>query len=103
MRITDIIRTVLDLVDRVEAEQPKEPEMQVTVHAEGDPDELARLKQIAGLMSSDETEYANSPEEKTADIDAVTASGTDLMKSKHPSDIRGEHGSMYPYTQWRGQ
>jgi hypothetical protein len=103
MKITDIIRTVLDLVDRAEIEKPKEPEMQVTVQAQGDPDELARIKQIAGLLTTGETEYSNSPEEKVADVDAVIASGTDLMKSKHPADIRGEHPSMYPFSQWRGE
>jgi hypothetical protein len=41
-------------------------------------------------------EYSNSPDEKTADIDAVFASGNDVHRSKHPSDIRGDSVSMYP-------
>ena len=39
----------------------------------------------------------NKPKEQYASIDAVTvAAGGGMNGPKHPSDIRGEHPSMYP-------
>jgi hypothetical protein len=97
MKITDIIRQVLDIVDAVE--QP-EPKMAVVVSTEPSPAEddaeLVRMRQIAGLIGTGDTEYSNSPEEMTAPIDAVLASGDDVHKSKHPSDMRSDSVSMYP-------
>jgi hypothetical protein len=104
MKITDIIRSVLDIVDRAEEVQQQEPKMSVTIATQSNPDELVRMKQIAGLMDAGDKEYANSPNEKTAGIDAVTASGTDVNRSKHPSDIRVQHPSAYPgYQAQRGE
>ncbi len=97
MKITDIIRQVLDIVDAVD--QP-EPKMAVVVSTEPSPAEddaeLVRMRQIAGLIGTGDTEYSNSPEEMTAPIDAVLASGDDVHKSKHPSDMRSDSVSMYP-------
>lgn len=100
MKITDIIRGVLDLVDR--AEQPEQPAVVVSATVaspeqhEVDDSELVRMKQIAGLVTDRVGEYSNSPIEKYAGIDAVTAAGDDVHKSKHPSDIRSNSISMYP-------
>ena len=103
MKIIDIIRQVLDLIDQAEPEK-EQPTMTVDIVAPVDQeDELARIKQIAGLRSVMPTEYANEPQEAVADIDAVTGTGTDLMKSKHPADIRTNAPSMYPAAQWRGE
>jgi hypothetical protein len=102
MKITDIIRTVLDLVDQAEAETPKEPKMTVDLQVPV-PDDLVRIKQIAGLMGTGAVEYSNSPEERVAGLDAVTAAGDDVHKSKNPADIRTNAPSMYPAAQWRGQ
>ena len=97
MKITDIIRSVLDLVDL--ADQP-EPQVAVVVGAEPDSSqddaELVRMRQIAGLLGTGDVEYSNSPEEMTAPIDAVLASGDDVHKSKHPSDMRSDSASLYP-------
>jgi hypothetical protein len=95
MRITDIIRGVLDIVDRAEV---PEPEMVIAVEPEANQDdaELVRMRQIAGLLGTGETEYSNSPEERVADVDAVIASGDDVHKSKHPSDLRADSISMFP-------
>lgn len=102
MKITDIIRGVLDIVDAVE--QP-DPQMAVVISTEpnsiSDDAELVRMRQIAGLIGTGDTEYSNSPEEMTAPIDAVLASGDDVHKSKHPADIRGDSISMYPGHQHR--
>ena len=95
MRITDIIRGVLDVIDRAEA---PEPEMVIAVEPEVNQDdaELVRMRQIAGLLGTGETEYSNSPEERVAGVDAVIASGDDVHRNKHPSDIRADSISMFP-------
>lgn len=111
MRASEIIRSVLDLIDQVEsADQPPESTV-VTVVQEPEPniaapsndiEEMSRLKQIVDLLpdaTDDDCGYSNSANEKYASIDSVLASGTDLLKSKNPSDIRGEHASMYPLYQ----
>lgn len=106
MKVVDIIRGVLDLLDK--EDRP--------VHAQGtivlgpkpdtaeidqvnDENELLRLKQIAGLIGSGDTEFSNSPEEKVAGIDAVIQSGDDVHRSKHPSDMRSDSVSLYPMYQ----
>lgn len=97
MKITDIIRSVLDLVDSADQQ---EPAMAVVVSTEPDTAqddaELVRMKQIAGLLGTGDTEYSNSPEEMIAPIDAVLASGDDVHRSKHPSDMRSDSVSLYP-------
>lgn len=97
MKITDIIRSVLDLVDSADQ---SEPAMAVVVSTEPDTAqddaELVRMKQIAGLLGTGDTEYSNSPEEMIAPIDAVLASGDDVHRSKHPSDMRSDSVSLYP-------
>ena len=107
MRATEIIRGVLDLIDQVEQnEAGPEPVMIAakTVVEPGNPldDNVRRFKQIIDLVSNDKdpAEFANSPEEKIADVDAVTIdAGGGWMKPKHPADIRGEHPSMFPFFQ----
>ena len=108
MRATEIIRGVLDLIDQVE-QQEQQADMPVIVAAKaevepGNPldDNVRRFKQIIDLVSNDKdpAEFANSPEEKIADVDAVTIdAGGGWMKPKHPADIRGEHPSMFPFFQ----
>jgi len=97
MKITDIIRNVLDLVDSAEQ---VEPSVAITVSAQPnsvtDDAELIRMRQIAGLLGSGDTEYSNSPEEMIAPIDAVLAAGDDVHRSKHPSDMRSDSVSLYP-------
>ena len=56
-----------------------------------------------GQELSNTQTYANEPGEVYADIDAVTTlAGGGHNGPKHPSDIRGEHPSMYPFLQHRG-
>jgi len=95
MKISDIVKGTQQqdqhptiVAVRVQAE----PEQQHT-----DDSELLRMRQIAGLIGTGDTEYSNSPEEKYAPIGAVLASGDDLNKSKHPNDIRGNSVSLYPH------
>jgi hypothetical protein len=105
MRVQDILRRLADVIDRSEQPAPEEHKIQVVVakpEVPQDEDELARIKQIAGLLpTGDVDQYVNEPQEAYADIEAVTASGTDVHRSKHPSDIRGDSISMYPGHQHR--
>ena len=105
MKISELLRGIADLID-----QDAAPKMNVEVtgqpvepgHPESE-DDLARMKLLAGLRGTGDTEYSNSPEEMYGDIENVTHDGTDINKSKHPADIRTNAPSMYPGAQWRGE
>lgn len=105
MKITDIIRGVLDIIDCADAEKPQEPAVSVSitkpVETQADEDELARMKILSGLLSKEQAQYSNSPQEMISSVDNVIASGTDVHQSKHPSDIRSDSMSMYPFHQHR--
>lgn len=112
MRITDIIRGVLDLVDATDAPAqpapdaiaalavaPDEPVLQVAVEPE--PDLLAVIQQLAGLEAPEadcgiQTQYANEPSEMTAPVSAAFPGGDDVHSRKNPADIRTNAPSMYP-------
>ena len=86
MRTTEIIRSVLDLIDQVE---DKEEICQVEVPNEPG-EQTSRFKQIYAMMSNKgQGEYSNTPNEVVADVDAVTTlAGGGLNGPKHPDDIR---------------
>ena len=109
MRIQDIIRGFLNMIDQTE-----EPEQATTVVV-GHPtatidqpedasplthagDDIRRFRQIVDLADNNGVDpYGNTPKEKYADIDAVTVdAGGGVNGPKHPSDIRVQHPSMYP-------
>ena len=85
MRTTEIIRSVLDLIDQIEVKQdtpieiPNEPGEQTS-----------RFKQIFAMLSNrGQGEYSNTPNEIVADVDAVTTNaGGGVNGPKHPADIR---------------
>lgn len=97
MKVQDIIRTVLDLIDRAEAEKAPEPTMTVDMVATGD-EEMRRFQHIVNMLTTNDADtLSNAPNEQYADIDAVTTdAGGGVNGPKHPADIRGEHPSMYP-------
>lgn len=93
MKITDIIRQVLDIVDA--AEEQVEPAMVAEPTAE--PDALIRIQQIAGLLPTDDSaEYSNTPQERIAPVAAAFPAGDDVHHSKNPADIRTNAPSMFP-------
>jgi hypothetical protein len=95
MKITELIRDILDVIDGVEQQQPNDS---VEDKAYSDRD-IKRFKQIVDLADTDQdSSYSTQPNEQYADIDAVTQdAGTDSWQgTKHPADIRGEHPSLYP-------
>ena len=102
MRAIDLIRNILDFIDQ----ETVEPTINITKVNMPDDDEVPtmgseegrRMNQIKDLTPSPcgTTDYANSPDEQYADVEAVTTdAGGGMGEPKHPADIRGEHGSMF--------
>jgi hypothetical protein len=90
MRIADLIRGFLDIID---AEQPK---IDITINKT---DDDRRFDQVKDLIPDDDCgcgSVANAPKEQYADIEAVTTdAGGGMHSPKEPEDIRGEHGSLF--------
>lgn len=91
MKTTDIIRSVLDLIDSVGTQETtNSPEETATAHTTKNDDEPARFRQILAMIQADkEGEYSNTPNEIVAPIDSVTThAGGGWNRPKHPEDIR---------------
>jgi hypothetical protein len=94
MKITDIIRGILDVIDR--AEEPEQaPAVAVALELEPQA-ELADMQRLAGLLDFEEPEYANAPMEIVAPVTAAFPAGDDVHSSKNPADIRTNAPSMFP-------
>lgn len=131
MRANEIIRGVLDLLNRIEcglpmpASQPtsttinmtvtpQEPQAPVEVSpvitavepevVDVEDEETRRFKQIMDLLVPKSAMYSNSPSETIAGIDSVTTdAGGGLNGPKNPSDLRAANSfSMYPNFQAKG-
>ena len=93
MRVAEIIRQVLDILDQAEPqEQPDQP-----VEDMGYTDkDIKRFQQIAGLTT--DKQYSTTPNEQYADVDSVTnQAGADSWQgTKEPEDIRGTTFRIYP-------
>jgi hypothetical protein len=95
MKVTEIIRGILDLIDGKEEpshqsyEQPNEDYYN---------DDVRRFKQIVDLLDQPDgtQEYSNSPNEQYADVASVTTqAGGGVNGPKHPADIRGNSIRVY--------
>jgi len=94
MRAVDLIRGILDLID---GDTPKVSVTTITSEPKSS-EEDRRMNQIADLVTDPFTAptLANAPDEKIADIDAVTIdAGGGMHEPTEPEDIRGEHGSLF--------
>jgi hypothetical protein len=105
MRITDIIRTVLDIVDQ--AEQPAQEPMVAIAVSEPD-QETMDMQALAGILKvgddgacdvcgrdpcgCDNAGYANEPKEIIAPMQAAFPSGTDLNRQKQQNPVGGFTG-----------
>lgn len=110
MRMHDLIANIMALLDKT---QEPEPAAQVVLVAEPEEtgqdsplthagDDINRFRQIVDLADrpADCQQYANTPNEKTAGIEAVTThAGGGVNGPKHPHDIRVKDPSMYPNQQ----
>lgn len=100
MKITDIIRDVLDVIDRAEA--PEQEPVAAVVELETEPDiELADMQKLAGILGVEEPAYANAPMEIVAPVTAAFPAGDDVHHAKNPADIRTNAPSMFPGFQAR--
>lgn len=96
MKITELIRGILDVIDRAEGDQPSAPPEENSGYSDND---IKRFRQIVDLAQDGSTAvYANEPKEQYADLDSVTVNaGTDNITGvKDLEDIRGEHPQLYP-------
>lgn len=100
MRATEIIRGVLDLIDKLECEDP-EPVLAVSVDTE-EPIQTGvdtnRFKQIFDMLTAERTgTYDNSPNVVVSGIESVTTNaGGGWNGPKNPADIKANSISMYP-------
>ena len=87
MRISELIRGILDIIDGKDVVRPDEEVPNEQFYD----DEVRRFRQIVDLADNGEqTEYSNTPREEYAGIEAVTsAAGGGPNKPKHVDDIRG--------------
>ena len=98
MKITDIIRSVLDVIDNAEA--PAEPALAITVQV--DPEqEMQDMQRLAGILDLEDAEFANEPNTIVAPMGAAFPAGDDVHHSKNPADIRTNAPSMFPGYQAR--
>ena len=98
MKITDIIRQVIDIIDNAE-QGDQEQVIAVIDQATAVPpeDDLSVIQQLAGLdCGVDEPEYANEPNEIVASLGAAFPGGDDMHQHKNPADIRTNAPSMFP-------
>lgn len=85
MRVTEIIRQILDIIDAAE-QQDEQPQATIT---------------IAHGHTHDEPEYSNTPQEVIAPLQAAFPAGDDVHHSKNPADMRTDSISLYPDWQAR--
>ena len=86
----DIVRAVLDLLDKLEAEQQPAITGDIEVQRVTGDDNASRFRQVFDLLDKGEImPTANTPNEKYATVDAVTTlAGGGVNGPKHPDDIR---------------
>ena len=97
MKITDIIRSVLDIIDGAES-PAQEPTVAIAIDVEPEV-ELMDMQRLAGLLA--DPEYANEPNAIVAPVGAAFPAGDDVHQSKNPADIRTNAPSMFPDWQAR--
>ena len=102
MRATEIIRDLLDVIEKIENEEMpvaiEQPAATANITAANGLDQ-GRFRQIVDLLTQKPQMYDNSPAEVVASIDSVTVHAGN--PGVHPADIRADSVSMYPGFQAR--
>lgn len=102
MRATEIIRDLLDLIDKigvadepavsVDTVEPKEPAITGL--------DTNRFKHIYTMLDMERSQpqmYSNSPNQTVSDIDSVTVdAGGGWMGPKNPADLKSDSITLYP-------
>lgn len=98
MRATDIIRGVLDLIDKIECQELPPAEESGPVDDVKTGVDSNRFQQIVDLLTSEYDQmYDNSPASVVADISSVTThAGGGVNGPKNPADLRSNSISMFP-------
>lgn len=114
MRIEELLRGMIELVDQMQLEVPNvtpeivvaHPVAVVTAPPDVSPlthagDDINRFRQIVDLADKDlSSPIGNTPNEKIASIDSVTIdAGGGMNGPKQPHDLRVKDPSMYPNQQ----
>lgn len=99
MKVTDIIRSVLDIIDHAEDPEPQAVAV-VQVQTDGG-EELQDMQRLAGLIDLSEPEFANEPHTIVSPVPAAFPAGDDVHHAKNPADIRSDSISMFPDWQAR--
>jgi len=90
MDIRDIIRGILDKLEQIQQVDDNYPE-------EEPGEQGSRFKHIYAMLDRERKEVSNAPNEKYADIEAVTTdAGGGVNGPKHPADIRVKDPTDYP-------
>lgn len=104
MRATEIIRSILNLIDHIDIEnKPEQIVDEPCIEPESQHDDTRRFRQIFDLLSAEKNQiYDNSPDVVVAGIESVTSNaGGGWNGPKNPSDLRADSVSMYPNHQHR--
>ena len=93
MKATDIVRSVLDVIDHLEAQEEQPTEVEAASPCAAEP---SRFKQIFSLLNDPNRGYDNSPDEHVAPVSAVTVhAGGGVNGPKHSADIRVKDPGAY--------
>jgi hypothetical protein len=97
MKITELIRDILDVIDHAENKSSIPRPDEAVPDEQFYDDDIRRFRQIVDLDNDQQdTRYSNTPKEEYAGIEAVTtAAGGGPNKPKHVDDIRGNSVRMY--------
>jgi len=98
MKATDIIRDLLDILDKIDHSSEENNVISSTANATvATGVDQNRFKQIVDLLTQQKQMYANSPAEVVASVDSVTVhAGGGWNGPKNPADMRSDSVSLYP-------
>lgn len=98
MRATDIIRDLLDILDKIDHNSSENTAVPATANATvATGVDQNRFKQIVDLLTQQKQMYANSPAEVIASVDSVTVhAGGGWNGPKNPADMRADSVPLYP-------
>lgn len=93
MRVAEIIRQVLDILDQAEPQDQPEQPIEDMGYTDAD---IKRFQQVAGLTTN--KQYSTEPNEQYVDVESVTnqAGADGWQGTKEPEDIRGNSFRIYP-------
>ena len=103
MRVSEIIRGVLDLIDRAECGNVPQDSVQIQIDIPAQ--QPTTFSQVYADLEKTKSVYDNSPDVHVQGVKSMTTDaglgGTN--GPKHPSDLRVQHPSMYPGHQSLGE